>query len=380
MSRKTVVVSIVLGVIGILLILVVAAGPLWQRLGFTPFCIQGTWPHLEVVSCPSAATPSPITPGPLPTPSEAGPIPLIVDDDGSPDGMVALLYFLRNSGFDVRAVTISSGEAHPPVFVRHLQRLLAGLGRGDIPIGVGSATPLEGNNAFPDPWREASDNFWGVSYPQASPDHDPFTAAELIVETLHNSTQSVTVFVSGTHTNLAEALRLDPAIAEHIRAVYIMGGSINVPGNIESDWPDIHNSVAEWNIWVDPLAADEVFAAGLSLHLAPLDATNQVLWTETDAREWASSGSPEGVLAGDLLQWMLDSWSSAGVYVWDLVAALDATDATLCPEVSLSVDVLVAPGPDQGRTEITDQPHNVLICLEPDPEAMRSLATAVLGR
>ena len=80
-------------------------------------------------------------------------IPVIVDDDGSPDGMVALLYFLRNPLFDVRAVTISCGEAHPALFASHVLRLLAGLGRVDIPVGTGRDTPLAGNNVFPGPWR-----------------------------------------------------------------------------------------------------------------------------------------------------------------------------------------------------------------------------------
>lgn len=380
-QRVLVVLGIVLGLLVLVVILVWPAAPLWERLGFTPFCIQGSWPHLEIVSCaqPTEA-PLAVTPRPLATPSGQEAIPLIVDDDGSPDGMVAMLYFLRNPLFDVRAVTISCGEAHPEVFARHLRRLLAGLGRSDIPVGVGRATPLEGNNTFPDPWRQASDDFWGISYPEAPESVEPVPAATLIVETINNSTQPVMVFISGTHTNLAEALRLDPSIAEHIRDVYIMGGSIDVPGNIKSDWPEIENTVAEWNIWVDPLAAHEVFASGLGLHLVPLDATDQVLWTESDAHQWASSGSPEGALAGDLLQWMLDSWSSTGVYVWDLVAAVDATDPTLCPEVPLSLDVLVAPGTDQGRTVITDQIPNASVCLNPSSEQMRALAAVVLGR
>ena len=188
------------------------------------------------------------------------------------------------------------------------------------------------------------------------------------------------VFVSGNHTNLAEALRLDPGIAEHIREVHIMGGSIRTPGNIKHDWPAIDNSVAEWNIWVDPLAADEVFASGLSLHLMPLDATNQIVWTQADARYWADSGTPAGALAGDLLQWMLDSWSSKGVYIWDLATAVEATDPAFCPEVPLAVDIFVAPGPDQGQTVITDQAPNVSVCLDPDPGQIQAFARAVLGR
>jgi len=379
--RGFVVLGIVLGMLVLLLILIWPAAPLWRSLGLRPFCIQGDWPHLRIVSCPQpAVAPSVATPRPRSTMAGQSPIPLIVDDDGSPDGMIALLYFLSNPLFDVQAVTISCGEAHPDVFAPHIQQILAGLGRAEIPVGAGRSTPLEGHNAFPEPWRQASDEFWGIALPEALEPPEPLPAAALIVETINNSTQPVMVFVSGNHTNLAEALRLDPGIAENIREVRIMGGSIDVPGNIHSDWPEIDNTVAEWNIWVDPAAADEVFASGLRIHLTPLDATNQVLWTEHDATRWASSGSAEGTMAGDLLQWMLDSWSGEGVYAWDLVAAVNATEPDLCAEVPLSVDIVVTPGPDQGQTVIGGQPQNSNACLDPDPDQIRALAAAVLGR
>jgi pyrimidine-specific ribonucleoside hydrolase len=378
--RILVALGAILGVLVLLVILVWPAARLWERLGFTPVCIQGSWPHLRIASCSSLVAPSAVTPLPLPTPSAEGPIPIIVDDDGSPDGTVALLYFLRNPLFEVKIVTVSCGEAHPEVFAGHLQKLLAGLGRPDIPVGMGRATPLEGNNAFPDSWRQASDDFWGIDYPQARASLEPVPAAELIVETIRSSAQPVMVFVSGTHTNLAEALRLDPGIVENVRDVYVMGGSIHVPGNIKSDWPEIDNTVAEWNIWVDPVAADEVFASDLEIRLVPLDATDQVLWTDSDARTWASSGSPEGALASDLLRMTLKSWSSTGVYVWDLVAAVYATDPALCPEAPLSVDVTVAPGPNQGQTVIANGPQNVTVCLRPDADQLRALAAGVLGR
>ena len=81
-----------------------------------------------------------------------------------------------------------------------------------------------------------------------------------------------------------------------------------VLGNIHSNWPEIDNTTAEWNLWVGPVAAAEVFASGVSIHLTPLDATNQIVWTEADAGRWSASGASEGVVTGDLLQWMLDSW------------------------------------------------------------------------
>ena len=250
----------------------------------------------------------------------------------------------------------------------------------EIPVGAGRATPLEGNNAIPDPWREVSDGFWGMTLPQATAATEPVPAAELIAGTVSRSTQPVVLFVSGTHTNLAEALRLDPDIAGQIRDVYIMGGSLYQPGNIKSDWPEIDNSTAEWNIWADPLAAHEVFASGLPLHLVPLDATNRVTWTQADAPGWAASGSAEGALAGDLLEWMLSAWSAREVYIWDLVAAVSTTDPALCPETPLSVEVVIAPGPEQGRTAVVDGAPNVGACLAPDAAQIKARVAGVLGR
>jgi len=308
MKRKSLkILGIILGVLVILFILIGPAAPLWKRMGLEPFCIQGEWPHLKFVSCGGNTTASPtVTPLALPSLKGQAAIPLIVDDDGSPDGTIALLYFLNNPLFDVKAVTISSGEAHPDIFAGHILQLLAGLGKAGIPVGAGRATPLEGNNAFPDTWRQVSDNFWDIKLPAATATLKPVPAADLIVKTINDSAQPVVVFVSGTHTNLAEALSLDPGIIDKIKEVYVMGGSVRVPGNIKSDWPSIDNSVAEWNIWVDPVAAEEVFSSGIPLHLVPLEATRQVTWTQSDLPGWISNNSPEGTIAGNLLQWMLD--------------------------------------------------------------------------
>jgi len=377
MKRKWLVPVIVLGVLALILILVWPMAPVWQKLGLEPVCIQGSWPELKLVPCSGQEQAVPSTQMLLPTPGADGPIPIIVDDDGSPDGMVALLYFLRNPLFDVQAVTISYGEAHPEKFAPLLANILASFGdNADILVGYGSDAPLEGINAFPDPWREASDDFWGHP-PENSAAQKPIPAVQLIVETVKNSPQPVMIFISGSHTNLAEALRLDPSIVGNIRSVYIMGGAVNVPGNIHSDWQAFDNEVAEWNIWVDPLAASEVFTSSLDLHLIPLDATRQVAWTRDDLPGWESSGSDASELAASLLKWMLDNWSSDGVYIWDLVAAVQATNMATCPEVPLALDVVTAPGLEQGRTLTVDTSPNVSVCLDPDPARMKALVLSV---
>lgn len=368
MKRKPLIISgIVLGVMALCVIVIWPAAPLWKQLGANTICIRGSIPKIKLVPCEKTNATNPaVTPLAAITQKVREPIPIIFDDDGSPDGTIALLYLLSNPLYDIRAVTISSGEAHPDVFAPQVMRLLSGLGKASIPVGAGRANPLEGSNAFPNSWREASDGFWEITLPKENVNIKPYPAAELIIKTLHNSTAPTVIFVSGTHTNLAEALRLDPSIKEHISGVYVMGGAVYVQGNIRSDWPEIKNKVAEWNIWVDPVAAEMVFTSDLPLHLIPLDATNQLTWSAEDVKSWADSTKPENRYIADILRWIMRSWSTDNSFVWDLTAAVIMTDARFCPEVPLALDVVIEPGENQGQTVVREGTADVIVCLKPD--------------
>jgi purine nucleosidase/pyrimidine-specific ribonucleoside hydrolase len=124
-----------------------------------------------------------------------------------------------------------------------------------------------------------------------------------MVELINASPEPVALFVSGTHTNLAQALTMDPGIKDKIRWVGIMGGALFVEGNIgsEAGGQGYTNETAEWNIWVDPLAASEVFSSGLPIFLTPLDATDQVTWGKDFSRRWESSNDPAAKLAGEMV-------------------------------------------------------------------------------
>lgn len=366
--------------VGVPILLLLFLGPILMRFGIDSFCITGSFPDLRIGRCSGLSVYRPIvTQYPFPTASSESPIPIIVDDDGSPDGIIALLYFLRHPHYEVKAVTVSQGEAHPQVFAPQIAQLLANLGREDIPVGFGREVPLEGDNAFPEPWREASDRFFGIPLSRSPSATTPRSASEVIIEALNKSSEPVAVFISGTHTNVAEVLRIQPGITERIRAVYVMGGSIHVPGNIESGWSEIDNSVAEWNIWVDPLAASEVFTAGIPIHLVPLDATNQVTWTKADIETWKTASTPEADVASSILDMMLRTMTFEAVYIWDLVAAVAATDPRLCPETPLALEVRLDPGSEQGQLQITEDTANVWACLDPDAGQIRARVETVFG-
>lgn len=305
--------------------------------------------------------------------------PLIIDDDGSQDGMTALAYLLQNPKFRVKAITVSQGLAHPEIFGKNVMRMLDRLGITGIPVGVGRETPLEGNNAFPKIWRAGSDDFWSdfVTLPdEALKAVDEREAAAIIIDIVKQSSEPVTILATGPLTNIAEALRSDPSITDNIAAIHMMGGAIFVPGNLR-EAPNSHpaktNTVAEWNIWVDPAAAKEVYTSGVTLFLTPLDATNQIAFTRADMEAWRATGSPTGIIASEFLDFALTVFSGNDplrpVPVWDLVAAINLAEPDFCDEVLLPVDVITdtAPGETQGQIMVVPglvEP-NINVCINP---------------
>ena len=277
---------------------------------------------------------------------------VIFDDDGSPDGTTALLYLLSDPRAEVKAVSISYGEAHPQIYIQHLGWVMERYGYGNVPLGAGQDAPLVGDNAFPDFVRENSNNFWGFARGGEQQDYPVQDSAELIVKTVKGSDEPVTLFITGALTNLAQALRMDAGIKENIAAVFIMGGAVYVPGNMNGLLPETENKAAEWNIYADPLAASEVFASGLNLYLVPLDATNLVNLTGKDTGAWRKGGSiPD--FAADIYDSLMASWNRDEIEFWDLMTAEIMMNPGHCDFTPLRLEVETAEGNTEGQTRVS---------------------------
>jgi inosine-uridine nucleoside N-ribohydrolase len=291
--------------------------------------------------------------------------PVIYDDDGSRDGMAALIYLLESPGLEVQAITISYGEAHPELYIQHVGRVLDYLGMEGIPLGAGQDAPLATGTPFPSWLRELSDGFWDCPLPNRDRTYPFQDAPELMVSTIRQARQPLTVFLSGPFTNLAQALRLDPAIRDGIAAVYFMGGAVYSPGNITNLMPDSGNAVAEWNILADPQAAKEVFDSGLALYMIPLDATNQVILRQTDVHPWRAGGEAPNLVA-DLYDIMFEDYGFEAVEIFDLTAAAVMATPGVCAFQPLHLEVVTEQGNTLGQTiMVPEAPPNVSVCLEP---------------
>ena len=299
------------------------------------------------------------------------PLPVILDDDGSPDGTVALLYLLSDPAVSVEGVVISHGEARPQVYIQHIGRILADWGYGEIPLGAGADKALVPGEDFPDWLRDTADNFWGFAKAGDNRTFPVQNGAELMVKLLKDAEEPLAVFVSGPCTDLALALRQDPSIKDKILGVYIMGGAVFTKGNLTDFSANPQNTSAEWNIYIDPLAAAEVLQAGVPVTLVPLDATNMVSATMADTKAWRA-GDEKADLAADFYDNLLGGDPSREFMLWDVMTAAVMVHPELCPMKPLRLEVNTSPGDHDGQTVVigVGEP-NAQVCLNPDADGIR---------
>jgi len=195
--------------------------------------------------------------------------PTVLDVDPGIDDALALLLAWGSPELDVLALTVVAGNAPLADTARNAARLVAMRRPARLPqMALGAAAPLRRALVTADPEHHGRDGLGDAPDwpPVASLPASP-SAAETLVALARAHAERLTLIALGPLTNLALALRLDAAALRRIGRVVMMGGAVDVRGNITPD--------TEFNIYVDPEAAREVFDAGLRLHLVPLDATRQ---------------------------------------------------------------------------------------------------------
>lgn len=181
------------------------------------------------------------------------PIPLVVDTDTAADDCFALLIALLDPRADLRAITIVAGNVGFAQQVDNAFLTLEKAGRvGEVPVHLGAQSPLVS------PWVSATDVHGddGVGGQRRTNAEQPSTehAVDALVRLARLHAGSLKIVAIGPLTNLALATRIDPDFSSNVAELVIMGGSLNGRGNI--------TPAAEYNIYVDPEAADIVVRGG----------------------------------------------------------------------------------------------------------------------
>ena len=219
---------------------------------------------------------------------------LIIDCDPGVDDAVALMLAFGAGELELLAVTTVGGNVPVVKTARNARMLRQIAGREDVPVFMGAEQPLRRTLG-------TATDFHGVEgtgdlavFEPDLPCADGHAADAIVEMVMSRPARSVAMAVLGPMTNLALALRKEPALAERLGPVAVMGGARSEGGNITAS--------AEFNIWADPEAAAEVLATGADVVLFGLDATHQVRATEARIAAIEAVGTPRSDTAAAMLR------------------------------------------------------------------------------
>jgi purine nucleosidase len=177
--------------------------------------------------------------------------PVFVDVDTGVDDAMALLYLLASPDAEIVGIASTAGNVAVDQVSENNLGLLELCGATDIPVSKGAQQPL---NCSLLPGKAHGPRGMGYAdLPATNRRLTGYDSATAWVRTAHAHGGELIGVATGPLTNLALALRAEPALPKLMRRLVIMGGAYDYRGNT--------NPVAEWNISVDPEAAAEVFTA-----------------------------------------------------------------------------------------------------------------------
>lgn len=311
------------------------------------------------------------------------PIPIILDTDMGADDWMAMLILLCSPKVTIKAITVTgAGLAHIEAGTKHALNLLALANHENIPVSKGSLTPLRGSHSFPASWREGTDGMLGLALPPNQYFPAQENAVDTIISVLQESLEKVTILAIGPLTNIASALLKEPGIRDKLNMIYIMGGAVFVPGNVGETYPEIENSTAEWNIYIDPYAASVVFDSGVPITLIPLDATNEAPVTlDFYNRLKKENTTPESDFFFKILTQELDSINNGQYYFWDPLAAGITIDENIATIQEVSIKVVESESNESGRT-IPDgeKESQIRVCVSADRNQFENLILNILNK
>jgi purine nucleosidase len=215
--------------------------------------------------------------------------PLIMDVDTGIDDMIALLIAATSPELNLRGVTCVAGNVEIHHVARNTGKILRMVGRGDVPVSIGAARPLQRRlRTAPDthgPTGTGYVELRGEDRQLGTTEYTAIPASRYLGAHVSRHPGEMTVLALGPLTNLAAAAQNGVDLAGSTREVIWMGGTLEERGNT--------TETGEWNACVDPEAAEACLRAGALHRIFPLDATQDVIFSMDDLR-----GLPDTHLAG----------------------------------------------------------------------------------
>ncbi len=304
--------------------------------------------------------------------SAGGPMKVIVDTDCDMDDMMAILYLLKAKNVEVLAITTTGdGMAQWKYTAPNILNLLQLAHHPKIPVSFGAKVSLSPYSDFPQDWRTGVNQIFNIPMPKNPNPPSPLPSWKLMVETIKNSQEKVTILSLAPMTNIALAFQNDPSIAENIEAVVISGGAVNFTGNIVGKVNGYANKCSEYNIFLDVKAAQEVLATGVPIVLVPLNATQDAPINDAIYQKFKNeTRNSSANFVYQVITPFVNTQKNTNVYFWDPVAAMVLTTPSIGEYKMMNLTLNSTPGPTYGCfSKVRRGGYPVNVCLSINPNS-----------
>ena len=307
---------------------------------------------------------------------------IIIDTDPGQDDAVAILLALASpEDVEVLGITAVAGNVPLPLTQKNARIVCELAGKRDMPVFAGCDAPME----RPLVTAEYVHGKTGLDGPVMADPTMPLQSmhgVEFITHTLRREPPgTVTLCPLGPLTNIATAFRHAPDIVSRVQEIVLMGGAYFEVGNV--------TPTAEFNIYVDPEAADIVFKSGVKITVMPLDVTHKVLTTRPRIEAFRSLGTEPGRMVAEWTDFFerhdMEKYDSEGAPLHDPCVIAYLIDPALFSGRYINVEIETVSDLTRGMTvadwwDVTDRAPNATFIGDADADGFYALLTERIGR
>ncbi len=307
---------------------------------------------------------------------------IIIDTDPGQDDAVAILLALA-SPEEVEVVGITAVAGNVPLGLTQMnaRKVCELAGCPDVRVFAGCPHPMRRDLVTAE-HVHGKTGLDGIELPEPGMPLQDTHAVDFIIETLrHAPSETITLCPLGPLTNIATAFRTAPEIVPRVQEIVLMGGAYFEVGN--------YTPAAEFNIYVDPEAADIVFRSGVPITVMPLDVTHKVLTTRARIEAFRALGTEVGHVVSEWIDFFdrfdMEKYGSEGAPLHDPCVIAHLVRPGLFTGRHVNVEIETVSDLTRGMTVadwwgVTDRPRNATFMGDVDAQGFYDLLTGRLAR
>ncbi|MBY6200606.1 nucleoside hydrolase [Maritalea mobilis] len=307
---------------------------------------------------------------------------IIIDTDPGQDDAVAILLALASpEEVDVLGITAVAGNVPLELTAKNVRIVCELAGKRDVKVFAGCDRPL-GRDLVTAEYIHGKTGLDGPVLPDPTMTLQDGHAVDFIIETLRTEPEgSVTLCPLGPLTNIATAFQKAPDIMPRVAEIVLMGGAYFEVGNV--------TPAAEFNIYVDPEAAEIVFKSGAPITVMPLDVTHKALTTRARIEAFRDLDTDVGRAVAEWTDFFerfdMEKYGSEGGPLHDPCVIAYLIKPTLFSGRHVNVEIETASELTRGMTVadwwgVTDRPKNAMFMGDVDADGFFDLLTGRLAR